>query len=121
MQQTLENVGRTVRHRRTGTASPHHNGVHCALIVGSTVTCHFWLNILPLAADPALRYFITVDDLQAVVDRLHVRPTVIPAFLVFCPQGFPIDWFAAPLPGAGEAVEHGKLLQAVRQRLRAYE
>ena len=45
----------------------------------------------------AIRYFVTVDDLQVVAERLHVRPTMVPSFIVFCESGFAVDWFPAPL------------------------
>ena len=89
------------------------------LVVGDTLTSHFWLNLLPLAHDPLVRHFVTVDDLQTVASRLHVLPDRVPSFLVFH-HGFPVDWFPAPLPRAREAVDPGSLVQAVRRRLQAY-
>lgn len=55
--------------------------VALVLVVGSTLTSHFWLNILPLAPESRMRYYVTEGDLGAMVDYLHVRPTVVPAFL----------------------------------------
>ena len=40
---TLSLVGNTLRHPW--------NVLHAALVVGNTLTCHYWLNILPLARD----------------------------------------------------------------------
>ena len=111
----LEAVGNTIRHR-----TPVKQGVHAALVVGDSLTSHFWLNILPMAQDAALRFYVTVDDLAALAGRLHVRPDVIPSFLVFSDTGFAIDWFPAPLPAPGQAVEHTALVEAVRSRLRSY-
>lgn len=63
-----------------------------ALVIGETLTSHFWLNILPLAQNPRLRLFVTEQDLIALGPRLHIRPLVVPCFLVFA-NGYVIDWF----------------------------
>jgi hypothetical protein len=106
------------------------------LVVGNTLTCHFWLNILPMLRDDALRLYITIEDLQALDgrrlrahgarrrlaegSRLYVRPTMIPSFLVLDADGFPVDWFPAPLPVAGAVADPAALLAAVRRQLAEY-
>lgn len=67
------------------------------LVVGCDVSSHLWLHILPLSTSARLRYYITEEDMQFFYNKLHVRPTVVPSFLV-CLDGFFIDWFPAPLP-----------------------
>ena len=110
-EQTLDAVGGTVRGQRTG--------VYAVLVVGDTLSSHFWLNLLPLARDPQVRHFVTVDDLALVAGRLHVLPDLVPSFLVFY-HGFPVDWFPAPLPPAREAGDPAALVRTVRRRLADY-
>lgn len=112
-QQLLQPVGNTLREQA------HQRGVHAVLVVGNSLTCHFWLNLLPLVRSARVQHFVTQDDLACVADRLHVRPTVVPSFLVVS-EGFIVDWFPAPLPAAGEAAEPKALLSAVHERLQRY-
>lgn len=114
-EQWLEAVGNTVRHGR----SPP-RGVQAALVVADTITCHFWLNILPLVKEASIRHFLTVADLEAISDRLHVRPSVVPSFIVFR-GGYMVDWFPAPLPRAGLAANPHSLVDVVKKRLLRYE
>jgi hypothetical protein len=51
---------------------------------------------------------------------IHVRPDVIPAFLVIC-DGYIVDWFAAPLPMPNCIQDPSALMSSVRERLRTYE
>ena len=67
------------------------------LVVGCDVSSHLWLHILPLSSCERLRYYVMEEDMQSFYDKLHVRPRVVPSFLV-CLDGFFIDWFPAPLP-----------------------
>lgn len=106
-------VGRTVRHREDGLP------VYGVLVVGEELTSHFWLNILPLSQDRALRFYIPESDLVTLDEHLHVRPSVVPSFLVMV-HGYPVDWFPAPLPGPAEAADPRELLGQVYQRLRQY-
>lgn len=126
----LRAVGNTVRHVDADGNRGRPRGV---LVVGPTLTCHFWINILPLAHDPLLSHYITVDDLRALGPRLYVRPAVIPSFLVLDAEGFPVDWFPAPLdraypprcaraaPRPGVAADPLELTAAVRTQLASYE
>lgn len=108
-------VGNTVR--MGGAAAPP--DVALVLVVGATLTSHFWLNILPLATEPRMRYYVTEGDLRAVVDRLHVRPTCVPAFLVLR-DGYPVDWMPAPLPPPGQVADPAELVARVRDRIAHY-
>jgi hypothetical protein len=94
-------------------------GIRAALVIGDTLTSHFWLNILGLSSDSSLRYYIVEEDLGAVCGLLHVIPDVVPSFLVF-QSGFVIDWFPAPLPNPGCAVDPLVLLGMVRTKLSSY-
>ncbi len=93
--------------------------VLAALVVGSSLSCHFWLSILPLARDGALRCFIREADLAVLGDRLHVRPAALPAFLVFV-DGFAVDAFPAPLPAGEPTADPLSLIAQVQERLRRY-
>ena len=110
-QQLLQRIGNTVRAERSG--------LYAVLVVGDTLTSHFWQNLLPLARDPSVRHFVTVEDLQTAAPWLHVHPTLVPAFLVF-QHGFAVDWFPAPLPRPMEVVDPVALVESVRCRLRSY-
>lgn len=60
------------------------------------------------------------EDLQTLFPFLHVRPEVLPAFLV-CKDGWIVDWFPAPLPPSGDVVtDPSALLVLVEARLSAY-
>lgn len=112
-EQFLEPVGNTVREQK------HRRGVHAVLVIGQSLTSHFWLNILPVACNPRIQHFVTQSDLEQIADRLHVRPTVVPSFLVMS-DGFVVDWFPAPLPTPGHAANPQVLVDSVNERLRAY-
>ena len=115
----LEPVGNTLKHGHPSTK------VIAALIVSAravlcwggqqvsnTLTCHYWLNILPLSRDPsapgpprpaagaAIRFYITEEDFVFMSDLLHVQPSMLPCFLVFR-HGYAVDWFPGPLPPPG--------------------
>jgi hypothetical protein len=113
-EQAVRAVGNTVFHEK-GAGS----GAYAALVVGPSLTSHWWLNILPLAQDAAIRYYITEDDLLCIEGRMHVVPEVLPAFLVFR-SGYVVDWFPAPLPPRGDLVDPVSLINRVRERLRDY-
>jgi len=91
------------------------------LVVGETITSHWWLNLLPLCDSELVRFFITEADLRAVAatGRLHVRPTHAPAFLVLR-NGFVVDWLPAPLPEPGAPANPKALLASVEARVRTY-
>lgn len=121
--QALAPVGNTVRLAAPAGPCPP---VAAALVVSDSVQSKYWLNMLPLCADPRVRHYITLADIQRLVaaGRLGVEPPAVPAFLVFR-DGFVIDAFpapsmpppsAAPLPANPYA-----LLTVVLERLRAYE
>jgi hypothetical protein len=57
-EQLLEVVGNTVREQA------HRRGVHAVLVIGQSLTCHFWLNILPVARDQRVQHFINLADLE---------------------------------------------------------
>jgi hypothetical protein len=109
----LQPIGNTVQYEK------HTSSVIGVLVVGGTLTSHFWLNILPLCRDETIRYFITVNDLAAIVDRLHVQPMALPCFLVLA-EGFIVDWFLAPLPPPGEVVDPVELIQTVLDIMMTY-
>jgi hypothetical protein len=126
----LHPVGGTVRLllREPGAGSPRGAEpallprVLGALVVGSSLSCHFWLSILPLARGDggALRCYIREADLAVLGDRLHVpRPAALPAFLVFV-DGFAVDAFPAPLPAGEPTADPLSLIAQVRERLRRY-
>ena len=114
-EQELADIGNTIRNSHGNRRHP----VQAALVVGNTLTSHYWLNILPLARNPALRYYITEDDLQTISDRLHVHPNIVPSFLVFY-YGYIVDWFPAPLPPAGGVQDPLALLATVQECLQQY-
>lgn len=116
-EQYLVPVGSTVRHVVPDAGA---KSLHAALLVGDTLTSHFWLNILSLCRDARVRYFLTESDLQLVSERLHVRPELLPCFLVFV-GGYLVDWFPAPLPPASCAVDPMELLAKVCQQLQTYQ
>lgn len=95
-------------------------GAIAVLVVDNTLTSHFWLNILPLASNPAVRYFIQEADLAVVADRLHVFPRVVPSFLVAGADGFFVDVFPAPLPAAGEVADPVALTDWVADHVMRY-
>jgi hypothetical protein len=95
------------------------SGISAALVVGDGLTSHFWLNILGFSVDSSIRYYVMEEDLGAVAMLLHVLPEVVPSFLVF-QSGFVVDWFPAPLPEPGCAVDPTVLLGMVRTRLSVY-
>ena len=109
----LHPVGNTVRYDRG------HGRVIGVLVVGATLTSHFWLNILPLCHSDTIRNFITASDLQQICDRLHVQPKAFPCFLVLV-GGYIVDWFLAPLPSPGEVADPQELIQAVLDKIVTY-
>jgi hypothetical protein len=110
----LQCTGNTVRYNNF-----NKNEVIGVLVVGGTITCHFWLNILPLCDEHSIRHFITIQDLSLLADRLHVQPKVLPCFLVLV-EGYVIDWFRAPLPPPGEAVNSRQLIKLVLDTMFMY-
>ena len=116
--QILQEVGNTLRNTQMGGTSRRHN-VQAALVIGNSLTSHYWLNLLPLARNSCLRYYITEDDLEELADRLHVYPQVVPSFLVFH-HGYIVDWFPAPLPPPGCAQDPLSLIATVQDRLAQY-
>lgn len=107
-------IGNTVRYN-----NHRKNEVIGVLVVGGTITCHFWLNILPMCGDHTIRHFITIQDLSVIADHLHVQPKVLPCFLVLV-EGYFVDWFRAPLPPPGQAVDPNKLIQLVLATMITY-
>lgn len=87
------------------------------LVVGDGPASRGWLRLLAAAGPPAMRHWMTRADLDTVSPHLHVQPTVTPCFLVFR-QGWPVDWFPAPLPRPGEP--EAALLMLVRSRMAQY-
>lgn len=116
--QQLEEVGNTIRILHMNIPGKRYP-VQAALVVGTSLTSHYWLNILPLARNPCLRYYITEDDLESMVDHLHVYPDVLPSFLVFY-HGYAVDWFPAPLPAPGCAHDPLQLVSSVQARIDRY-
>lgn len=110
----LRACGRTVK-----TAGAASGDTRLVLLVGHDITSHFWLNILPFAVDPRLRTYMTQDDLESVVHRIHVIPEVVPAFLVVH-GGFFVDWFPAPLPEPNAPPQPQVLLGKAEQLLKGY-
>lgn len=89
------------------------------LLVGTDVSSHFWLNILPFAVNPHLRVYLTLEDLTSVSHLMHVLPDVVPSFLVLR-GGFFIDWFPAPLPDPHGPPEPQTLIKKAEQELQRY-
>ena len=118
-EQQLDDIGNTIHNSHLLSHGNRRNPVQAALVVGNTLTSHYWLNILPMARNPALRYYITEDDLQTISDRLHVHPNIMPSFLVFYYR-YIVDWFPAPLPPAGGVQDPFALLTTVQERLQQY-
>ena len=107
-------IGNTVRY-----TNYKKNEVIGVLLVGGTITCHLWLNILPLCGEHNIRHFMTLQDMAFIADRLHVQPKVLPCFLVLV-EGYFVDWFRAPLPPPGEVVDPNQLIQRVLAILVTY-
>jgi hypothetical protein len=108
-------IGNTIRYKKG-----HGKGVIGVLVVGATLTSHFWLNLLPLCHSATIRNFIKASDLQLIYERLHVQPKAFPCFLVLV-SGYIVDWFLAPLPPPGEAADPQELIQAVLDKIVIYE
>ena len=113
----LEAVGSTVRLAYEGMSYP---AVHLVLLVGSTLASHYWMNILAMSGDIRLRYFLTEEDYLSMQTGIHVKPNVVPSFLVVS-DGFFVDWFPAPLPATHSIQDPSELVASVRERLRDYE
>lgn len=113
----LQSVGSTVR---VDYGRHQYPAVHAALLVGDSMASHYWLNILAISSDARFHYYITDEDFQQMAHTIHVRPDVIPAFLVIC-DGYIVDWFAAPLPMPNCIQDPSALMSSVRERLRTYE
>lgn len=89
------------------------------LLVGTDISSHFWLNILPFATNPRLRMYMTLDDLESVSHRMHVLPDVVPSFLVLH-GGYFVDWFPAPLPDPHGPPQPQALIKKAEQILQNY-
>lgn len=95
------------------------NDAGLVLLVGSDITSHFWLNILPFSTNPRIRHYVTVADLETIAHRMHVLPDVVPAFLVMY-GGYFVDWFPAPLPHPNAPPRPQALIKRAEEHLQDY-
>lgn len=101
---------------------PEGGGTRFVLVAGPGVASRWWLSVLAFCPDPAVRYWMSREDLEGLLPRLHVRPAVTPSFLVL-QNGWPVDWFPAPLPPdgiMGPDAPMAPAVEAVAARLAAY-
>lgn len=89
--QHLEAVGNTVRLSK---AQP----VFGALLVGGNLASHYWLNLLSLARDQRVRYYVTEDDYAIIMARMHVQPRVVDKWASSIGARLGLAFFSGVLP-----------------------